>query len=198
MIARHYIPRYDITQEDRQRLNGHKSYVLWLTGLSGSGKSTLANMIEGELYRRTIRSYVLDGDKMRSGLNSNLSFSVKDRRENSRRIGEVAKLLVDAGIVVIVALISPFQSDRDEIRHKFSFGEFIEVFVKCPIDVCESRDPKGLYKKARTGEIELFTGISSPYEPPMSPEIVIDTNDHAPEEAAQIIMSYLEEKSYLN
>lgn len=165
-----------ITKADRQAKSAHKSAVVWFTGLSGAGKSTLANRVEQALFQLGIRTYLLDGDNIRSGLNSDLGFSESDRTENIRRIGEVAKLFVDSNAIVLTAFISPFQSDRDLARSRVLPGEFFEVYVKCPLEVCESRDPKGLYKKARAGKMKDFTGIDSPYEPPESPELVLDTS----------------------
>lgn len=156
-------------------LLGQKPLVLWFTGLSGSGKSTLADVLEQRLMREGVKTYLLDGDNIRMGLNKNLDFSDEGRKENIRRIGEVAKLFVDAGIVVLTAFVSPFKSDRKMVRELLLHGEFIEVFVDTPIEVCEERDVKGLYKKARTGEIRDFTGISSPYEIPETPELIIKT-----------------------
>lgn len=153
-----------ITKKDRQRKNQHKSVVLWFTGLSGSGKSTLANAVDNELFKQHYQSYCLDGDNIRHGLNRDLTFRNEDRKENIRRIGEVAKLFVDSGQIVSTAFISPFREDRQLVRNMFEKDEFIEIYVKCPINICEERDPKGLYKKARLGEISDFTGISSPYE----------------------------------
>jgi adenylylsulfate kinase len=167
---------YRITKSDRQTLNGHKSCIIWLTGLSGSGKSTLANSVEQQLHLRGIRTYVLDGDNIRHGLNNNVDFSEAGRKENIRRIGEVAKLFVDAGVVVITAFISPFREDRDRVRKLVAAGEFMEVFIDCPLEVCEARDVKGLYKKARNGEISDFTGISSPFEVPLNPELTVNTH----------------------
>ncbi|PWA09699.1 adenylyl-sulfate kinase [Pueribacillus theae] len=180
-----------VSKEDRVRLNGHRSAVLWLTGLSGSGKSTLANAIDLKLHESLVRSYVLDGDNIRHGLNKGLGFSEEDRKENIRRIGEVAKLFVDSGQIVLTAFISPFQEDRNRVRALFRKDEFIEVYVKCALDVCETRDPKGLYKKARNGEIPDFTGISSPYEAPAEPELTIETDRLSIDEASDIVMQYL-------
>lgn len=180
-----------VSKEDRVRLNGHRSAVLWLTGLSGSGKSTLANAIDLKLHESLVRSYVLDGDNIRHGLNKGLGFSEEDRKENIRRIGEVAKLFVDSGQIVLTAFISPFQEDRNRVRELFHEDEFIEVYVKCALDVCETRDPKGLYKKARKGEIPDFTGISSPYEAPTEPELTIETDRLSIDEASDIVMQYL-------
>jgi adenylylsulfate kinase len=180
-----------LTKEDRRKQNGHNSFVLWFTGLSGSGKSTLANAVAKRLFDTDVRNYVLDGDNIRHGLNKDLGFSDEDRTENIRRIGEVAKLFVDSGQVVLTAFISPFQSDRQLVRDLLDEKEFIEVFVKCPIDTCETRDPKGLYAKARQGLIKDFTGINSPYEEPANPELVIETNEHTIEECVDLVIAYL-------
>jgi adenylylsulfate kinase len=187
-----------VTKNDRHLMNGHKSCVLWFTGLSGSGKSTLANAVDHELFQQGYRSYVLDGDNIRHGLNNDLSFRAEDRKENIRRIGEVAKLFVDSGQIVSSAFISPFCDDREQVRLMFEAGEFIEIFLKCPIYVCEDRDPKGLYRKARKGEIPEFTGISSPYEIPDHPEIVIETNKLTIEQSVRKILCYLSEKKILS
>lgn len=186
-----------ITKMDRHELNGHKSCVLWFTGLSGSGKSTMANAVDQALYQENRKSYVLDGDNIRHGLNRDLSFGAEDRKENIRRIGEVAKLFVDSGQIVCTAFISPFVEDRELVRWMFEDGEFIEIYCNCPIEVCENRDPKGLYKKARKGEISNFTGISSPYEAPIRPEIIIESHKTTIEQATQQILSYLKEKKIL-
>lgn len=182
-----------ITRHDRHTQNGHGSCVLWFTGLSGSGKSTIANTVSSELFKQGINEYVLDGDNIRHGLNRDLGFSDEDRAENIRRIGEVAKLFVDSGKVITTAFISPFQSDREQVRSLFEAGEFIEVFVDCPIDICESRDPKKLYEKARRGEIKGFTGIDSPYEAPEKAEITIPSHLLTVDEAVEQIFSYLRE-----
>ena len=186
-----------ITKQERHRLNGHKSCVLWFTGLSGSGKSTLANAVDRELHDQQYKSYVLDGDNIRHGLNKDLSFNKEDRQENIRRIGEVAKLFVDSGQIISTAFISPFREDRDIVRGMFEPNEFIEVFVNCPLDLCEVRDPKGLYKKARNGEIPNFTGISSPYEAPANPEIIIQTDTFSIDQSVEKIISYLKSKKIL-
>ncbi|WP_179292785.1 adenylyl-sulfate kinase [Bacillus sp. 7884-1] len=186
-----------VTKKDRHLINGHKSCVLWFTGLSGSGKSTLANAVDRALFHEGVRTYVLDGDNIRHGLNSDLSFRPADRKENIRRIGEVAKLFVDSGLIVSSAFISPFREDRELVRQMYEAGEFIEIFVKCPIEVCENRDPKGLYKKARKGEIPEFTGISSPYETPYQPEIVIETDKMTIEQSVENIKIYLKNKKIL-
>ena len=189
---------YKVIKEDRHRINGHKSCILWITGLSGAGKSTLAVEVEKELYKRQIHSYVLDGDNIRHGLNSDLGFNAKDRQENIRRIGEVSKLLVDAGLFAISAFISPFREDRQKVRDLFNPGEFIEIYVKCGLEECEKRDPKGLYEKARQGIIKDFTGISSPYEAPINPELVVDTEELTIEECVEHVVSYLKCNGYIN
>jgi adenylylsulfate kinase len=162
--------------------------VLWFTGLSGSGKSTLAGMVEEALYQAGYHTYLLDGDNIRHGLNSNVDFSLEGRKENIRRIGEVSKLFADAGVIVLTAFISPLREDRDNVRKLLPLGEFVEIFVNCPVEICEARDVKGLYKKARSGEIKDFTGISSPFEPPLSPEIIINSDQISPEESTRIIL----------
>lgn len=186
-----------VTKQDRVRLNDHRPVIVWFTGLSGSGKSTIACALEQRLHELAIRTYVLDGDNMRYGLNSDLGFSAADRKENIRRIGEVAKLFVDAGTVVLSSFISPFIEDRGFVRNIMDEDEFIEIYVKCPLDVCEQRDPKGLYSRARRGEIQHFTGIDSPYEEPLKPELVVDTSLTAVDEAVDRIVSYLHGKSYI-
>ena len=186
-----------ITKQDRHRMNGHKSAILWYTGLSGAGKSTLANKVEEKLFERGIHTYVLDGDNIRHGLNKGLGFSTEDRKENIRRIGEVSKLFVDAGAFVSTAFISPYREDRDMVRQLVNDGEFIEIFVNAPLDVCEERDPKGLYKKARAGEIKNFTGISDPYEAPVNAELTVDTGSQTLDESAEVVLNYLEEKGYI-
>lgn len=162
-----------INKSFRQQLNGHSSFVIWLTGLSGAGKSTLGTQLEQHLYHLGIHTYFLDGDNLRKGLNADLGFVDRDRQENIRRVGEVAKILIDAGIVTIVALIAPFQEDRQMVRELTEVGEFIEVYVKCPFEVCAKRDTKGLYKQVRDGAIRNFTGYDSPYEEPIHPDIVV-------------------------
>lgn len=188
----------DITKEDRERQRGHRGVCLWFTGLSGSGKSTIAQEVQNILFERGAATYVLDGDNIRHGLNSDLGFSPEDRNENIRRIGEVAKLFVDAGLVVMTAFISPYRADRDRVRNIMSDGEFVEIFVDADLETCEARDPKGLYKKARAGEIKEFTGISAPYEAPLQPELVINTSKITDvKENAGIVVNYLERKGYL-
>jgi adenylylsulfate kinase len=181
-----------VTRNDRAQLNGHRGCTVWLTGLSGSGKSTIAVDVEKRLLERGVHTYILDGDNIRHGLNKNLGFSPEDRTENIRRIGEVAKLFTDAGLVAITAFISPYRADRDQVRALMQAGDFIEVFVDCPVEVCEQRDVKGLYKKARAGEIKEFTGISAPYEAPAKAELTINTAGQSVEESAKQILTYLE------
>ncbi|HQV30510.1 MAG TPA: adenylyl-sulfate kinase [Calditrichia bacterium] len=188
----------NIKKTDRERLNGQRGVCLWFTGLSGSGKSVIANQVQNLLFEKGHRTYVLDGDNIRFGLNKDLGFSPQDRTENIRRIGEVAKLFVDAGMVTGTAFISPYREDRDTVRQLMPEGDFLEVYVKCDLEVCEQRDPKGLYKKARAGEIPNFTGISAPYEAPENPELVVDTSVQDDiTKNAQIVIDFLEEKGYL-
>ncbi|KIO56419.1 Adenylylsulfate kinase [Bacillus subtilis] len=186
-----------ISKSDRQSLNGHKSCVLWFTGLSGSGKSVLANAVDEKLYRKGIQSYMLDGDNIRHGLNKDLGFQTGDRIENIRRIGEVAKLFVDSGQMILTAFISPFREDRDMVRALFPKGEFFEIYVKCPLHVCEQRDPKGLYKKARNGEIKHFTGIDSPYEAPLSPDFIIESDQTSISDGADLIINALQNRGII-
>ncbi|WP_457642991.1 adenylyl-sulfate kinase [Persephonella sp.] len=189
--------RGKITKQDRRRLKGHKSFILWFTGLSGSGKSTIAHAVEEKLFEMGVHTYVLDGDNIRTGLNKDLGFSAEDREENIRRIGEVAKLFVDAGIVVLSAFISPYRKDRQFVRNLVEKDEFVEIYVKCPLEVCELRDVKGLYKKARQGIIKNFTGIDDPYEEPENPEIVLETDRETIEECVEKIINYLAQNNYL-
>jgi len=186
-----------ITKEDRMRLMKQKGVTVWLTGLSGSGKSTIAVELEHALLENKHQAYILDGDNIRHGLNKNLGFSPEDRSENIRRIGEVAKLFTDANIITITAFISPYRQDRDNARKLQGEGEFIEVYVKCPLEICEKRDTKGLYKKARLGEVKEFTGISAPYEEPLNPELTIDTSKMTVEESTREIIKYLEKNGYV-
>jgi adenylylsulfate kinase len=183
-----------LSKESRRKQNEHHSFVLWFTGLSGSGKSTVANALAHKLFETGIRNYVLDGDNIRHGLNKDLGFSDKDRTENIRRIGEVAKLFVESGQVVLTAFISPFISDRQLVRELLEEDEFIEIYVECPLNECEKRDPKGLYQKARKGLIPDFTGIHSPYEEPVNPELVVNTHKHSVDECVQQIIAYLSSK----
>ena len=180
-----------VTVEDREKLLNQKGCVIWFTGLSGSGKSTLANAVEHVLHQQQHHTYVLDGDNVRHGLNKNLGFSPEDREENIRRIGEVAKLFADAGTIVMTAFISPYRADRDQARALIAEDRFVEVFVDCPLEVCEERDTKGLYKKARAGEIKEFTGISAPYEPPLNPEVTVDTAALSVEACAHAVVNAL-------
>jgi len=186
-----------LNKQDREKLLGQKGVVIWFTGLPSSGKSTLAHAIEERLFQRRHLSFVLDGDNIRHGLNKNLGFSPEDREENIRRIGEVAKLFADAGFITMTAFISPYRKDRERNRHLLEEGEFIEVFVKVSLDEAERRDPKGLYKRARAGEIKEFTGIDAPYEEPLNPELVIDTNELDLEESTDIVIRYLETKNII-
>jgi len=187
-----------ISKAIRQRAYGHKSAVIWLTGLSGSGKSTIAAEAEERLFTQGINTYRLDGDNIRFGLNQDLGFSQADRKENVRRIGEVSKLLIDAGIITFASFISPYAADREMVRNLLDDGEFIEVYVKCDLAECEKRDPKGLYKKARNGEIKAFTGISDPYEEPENPEITVETDTMDLEECTEKIIQYLRENHYIS
>ena len=181
-----------VTREEREAQSGHRGATIWLTGLSGSGKSTLANLLEKALWERGVRSYVLDGDNVRHGLNKDLGFSPDDRNENIRRIGEVAALFTDGGILNVTAFISPYRADRDQARACAPEGAFHEVYVKCDLDECEKRDPKGLYKKARAGEIPEFTGISAPYEAPEKAEFVLDTTNQSEDESLAALVEYLD------
>ncbi len=188
---------HQVSREQRAAQKKQKPCVIWLTGLSGSGKSTLANALEVELHAAGHHSYLLDGDNIRMGLNKGLTFSDQDRVENIRRIGEVAKLFADAGLIAITAFISPFRADRDLVRKLMPAGEFIEVYVKAPLDVCESRDPKGMYKKARAGIIKQFTGIDSPYEAPESPELTVDTSQGPVPESVAALKTFLRGRSII-
>ncbi|MCG6154377.1 adenylyl-sulfate kinase [Rubinisphaera sp. ICM_H10] len=189
---------HTVSKAERQKLMGHKSAVLWFTGLSGAGKSTVANTVDHLLHSKGIHTYVLDGDNVRMGLNKNLGFSAEDRAENIRRIGEVAKLFCHSGVFVLTAFISPYRADRDKAREILDQGEFIEVYVNASLETCEGRDPKGLYKKARAGEIKGFTGIDDPYEEPANPEIVLNSDNKSIDELAQEVVDYLEKNGYLS
>jgi len=180
-----------ITRQRRNKLNNHRSIVLWFTGLSGSGKSTIAHALEEKLFQKGCRTFVLDGDNVRHGLNSNLDFSEKGRTENIRRISEVSKLMMESGLIVMTAFISPFNKDRDEARKLISNDDFIEIYCKASLETCEARDVKGLYKRARAGEIKNYTGIDSPYEKPEKPELVIDTDQQSLEESISNILDFL-------
>ena len=185
---------FQVDRKDRNKLKGHKSFVVWFTGLSGSGKSTLANMVEKRLFDEGVHAFSLDGDNVRGGLNNNLGFSREDREENLRRIAEVAKLFIDSGAVVIASFISPLNSDRDFVKKIIGESDFVEVFVNTPLEVCESRDVKGLYKKARAGEIKNFTGIDAPYEEPKKPAIEVKTNLEEAETSVNRILEYVMNK----
>lgn len=187
----------EVTKEERQNRNGHKSAVIWFTGLSGSGKSIVSVALEKALFNEGKQTYRLDGDNVRHGLNKNLGFSPEDRTENIRRIGEVAKLMVDAGSITVTAFISPYKQDRDNVRAILEDGEFIEVYTKCSVEECEKRDPKGLYKKARSGEIPEFTGISAPYEAPDHPEIILDTEHESIDQSVDRVIQYLKQHQYI-
>ena len=184
--------QFDLDKAARARLKGQVPRVIWLTGLSGAGKSTIANALEGALYARGMHAYILDGDNVRHGLSRDLTFSDNDRVENIRRVGEVAKLMLDAGLIVIVAFISPFTADRRMVRKLFEPGEFIEVYVSTPLEVCESRDPKGLYRLARAGKVPSFTGISSPYEPPEAPEVQVDASKLSVHDCVSQVLNRIE------
>lgn len=188
---------YQNNKQSRNELNQHKSFVIWITGLSGSGKSTLANALDQRFYQNGIRSYVLDGDNIRTGLNKDLDFSLKGRIENIRRISEVAHLMADAGIIVITAFISPFIEDREKAKQIVGEDNFVEVFVDCPIDVCIQRDVKGLYKKALNGEIKDFTGIDSPYEAPVNPDVTIKSNEKTLDESIDYIFNSIADRIVL-
>ena len=187
-----------VTRERRQDQNNHKSVILWFTGLSGAGKSTLAHCVEESLHQRGCRTFVLDGDNIRHGLCGDLGFSIEDRTENIRRIAEVAKLMMEAGGITLTAFISPFRSERKKARKIFPHGEFLEIYCKCSLEVCEQRDVKGLYKKAREGVIKDFTGISSPYEEPINPELVVNTADASLEDCAKQVLDLLVTRGVIN
>ena len=192
-----YLQRMSVQKEHRALKNDHKPCVVWLTGLSGSGKTSTADALENKLHALGYKTYTLDGDNVRHGLNNDLGFTDADRVENIRRVAEVAKLMVDAGLIVITAFISPFISERKYARQIFADNEFIEVFVDTPIEVCEARDPKGLYKKARSGQLQNFTGIDSEYQKPQNPEIVLESSKKSPEELADYVLEYLISKTKL-
>ncbi len=180
-----------VTRHSRETLNQHKSVMLWFTGFSASGKSTLAHALEEELHQRGYRTYVLDGDNMRHGLNSDLGFSLEQRAENLRRIGEVGKLMLDAGIITLAAFISPSIKERERVRSMFQHDDFLEIYCNASLEICEQRDPKGMYKKARAGKIQEFTGISSPYEPPLRPELELNTGTVSTEQNIEYILNML-------
>jgi adenylylsulfate kinase len=187
-----------VTRERRNQINKHKSVVIWFTGLSGSGKSTLAHSVEEELYKLGCRTFVLDGDNVRHGLSSNLTFSNDDRKENIRRIGEAAKLMMEAGVITMTAFISPFKKDRNLVRQLLPQGDFIEIFCEASLETCESRDVKGLYKRARAGEIKNYTGIDSPYETPDNSELVVNTKGESLEESVAKVIDFLKTKEIIN
>ena len=187
-----------VSRERRQQQNNHKSVIMWFTGLSGAGKSTLAHCVEESLYQLGCRTFVLDGDNIRHGLCGDLGFSIDDRSENIRRIAEVAKLMMESGVITLTAFISPFRAEREKARQIFPHGEFLEIYCKCPLEVCEQRDVKGLYKKARQGQIKDFTGISSPYEEPVSPELVVNTAESSLEDCAAQVLELLVDRGVIN
>lgn len=189
---------HQVSNEDRCKLKGHKGAVLWFTGLSACGKSTVANTVDHLLHQRGTHTVVLDGDNVRHGLNKNLGFSAEDRAENIRRIGEVAALFAGSGNITLTAFISPYKADRDKARELLGDGEFIEVYVNASLETCEARDPKGLYKKARAGEIKGFTGIDDPYEAPDNPELTLDADNKGIDELAEEVVNYLDSKGYLS
>jgi len=186
-----------VTRERREKVNGHSSVILWFTGLSGAGKSTLAHAVEERLYQAGCRTFVFDGDNVRHGLCADLGFSPEERIENIRRVGEMAKLFLEAGVVALTAFISPFRSDRARVRSLVPHGEFLEIYCRCPLEVCEERDVKGLYGRARAGEIKDFTGISSPYEEPLKPELVVDTGGQPLEESVNKVMELLRDRGVI-
>ncbi len=183
--------RTTVTRERRERMNGHKGACLWFTGLSGAGKSTIAHAVEEQLHRKGCRTFVFDGDNVRHGLCCNLGFSNKDRSENIRRIGEMTKLFVEAGVIALTAFISPFREDRQRVRSLLPKGDFIEIYCRCPLEMCEQRDTKGLYRRARTGEIKEYTGISSPYEEPENPELIFNTDMTSIDECVRLTIEFL-------
>lgn len=180
-----------VTRDRRQQMNGHRSVILWFTGLSGAGKSTLAHAVEERLHQMGCRTFVLDGDNVRHGLCADLGFSTGDRVENIRRIGELAKLFIEAGVILLAAFISPFRDDRERVRSLVPHGDFLEIYCKCDLGICESRDIKGMYRKARAGEIGEFTGISSPYEEPEAPELVVETDKLGLDESVEKVLGLL-------
>jgi adenylylsulfate kinase len=197
MTQNRFTQQYDITQNDRCRLNRHASFVIWFTGLPSSGKSTLANELDKKLYAQGIRSYVLDGDNVRNGLNVDLGFSAEDRKENLRRIGAVSRLFMDAGTICIAAFIAPSEQDRSRLKETIGRENFIEIYLNTPIEVCEARDIKGLYKKARKGLINNFTGVNDPYEPPANPDLMIDTSKESIRDSVEKIYSFISPKLLL-
>jgi adenylylsulfate kinase len=185
---------YKTTKSQREQQNGHKSYLLWFTGLSGSGKSTLANLVEMALHKQGLSTFILDGDNIRQGINKDLSFAPKDRKENIRRIAEISNLMLDAGLITLAAFVSPYIKDSKEVKEIVGSANFIEIFVNTSLEECERRDVKGLYKKARSGEIKNMTGISAPYEAPINPDIEVVTDGYSIEESAEIIINFINKK----
>ena len=185
---------YSVTRQDREKGNKHNSFLIWFTGLSGSGKSTIANALEYKLYKKGYKTYALDGDNIRKGINSDLTFSPEDRTENIRRIAEVANLMIDAGQIVVAAFVSPYKKDRNNIKDIVGNGNFVEIFVNTSIEECEKRDVKGLYEKARKGEIKDFTGVNAPYESPENPDVEVITDDNTIEESVELIYKEIQEK----
>jgi adenylylsulfate kinase len=190
--------RVSVKRADREKLNGHRSAVLWFTGLSGSGKSTLAHAVEERLYQIGCRTFVFDGDNVRHGLNRDLGFSAADREENIRRIGEMVRLFVQAGVIALAAFISPFRAGRRQVRELLNEDDFLEIYCRCPVEVCEKRDAKGLYRRARSGEIENYTGSSSPYEEPEHPDLIVETHKHSLEESIRQVIDLLIKKQIIN
>ena len=194
-MSLHTVPQnYKITKSQREILHGHKGYLLWFTGLSGSGKSTLANLVEIELHKKGLSTYILDGDNVRKGINKDLSFSPQDRSENIRRIAEISSLMLDAGVITLAAFVSPYKKDREVVKQIVGPDKFIEIYVNTSLEVCESRDVKGLYKKARAGEIKNMTGISAPYQAPTHPDLEIITDEKTIQESVAVIMQFLNTK----
>ena len=185
---------YQVSKKDRQENNKHKSFLLWFTGLSGSGKSTIANVVEQELYKLGVKTYTLDGDNIRKGINKDLTFSPEDRTENIRRIAETANLMIDAGLITLAAFVSPYKKDRENIKNVVKDSNFVEIYINTSVEECERRDVKGLYKKARAGEIKNMTGISAPYEAPENPDIEIKTEEKTVEQAVQEILNFIKPK----
>ena len=186
-----------VTRTRRERQNGHKAVILWFTGLSGAGKSTLAHALEERLHQQSCRTFVFDGDNVRHGLCADLGFSDEDRQENIRRIGEMSKLFIEAGVIALTAFISPFKADRKKVRDLVPDGDFIEIYCQCSLEICEKRDVKGLYKRARAGEIKEFTGISSPYEEPENPELLVNTGEHSLDDCVDQVIEFLEHRGDL-
>ena len=185
---------FKIKKSQRETLHGHKAYLLWFTGLSGSGKSTLANLVEIELHKKGLSTYILDGDNVRQGINKDLSFAPKDRSENIRRIAEISNLMLDAGVITLAAFVSPYKKDREVVKQIVGPDKFIEIYVNTSLEVCEQRDVKGLYKKARAGEIKNMTGVSAPYQPPIAPDIEVVTDGQTPQQSVDVIMQFLNKK----